>query len=674
MMAILRLCLLVVAAAVAPGEALSWTLPVSLSPFGPECTRARISRGAGGAMHIVWVDKSNWDIYYRFRAANGAWGPSEPIAVSSAFAASANVLEDAAGRANVWYAGAGLGGTTDLFQAVKTEGSWNTTALFASSAYNEDYPTARTDSLGYTHLVYFRSASSSTSDYGSVIYRIWDGSSWSSETVLGSLNTKAYYHRPDMSVDSAGNVHVFWAQDAYTLVYRKKSSGTWQPLKTVGTTSIYIGRPTISAAAPNSIIAAFDGDSAIRWSYSSDGGSTWSAVQVLDGGADPKTDNDLLGRAHIVYMASPATTIKYRMWNGSSWSAAETVSPATRWQGWPDVGVATDGTAYAVYGDGDIWAQDVVKFTGSVDTDTAPPGQVANLTANPGDGKVYLSWTNPADPDYAATIIRCRADSYPSSPNDGTLVYNGTGNSFTHEGLANGVEYYYSAFARDHRPNYSAAVHARAKPLGMTCAYVRTLPDGSTVDIKNAIVSAVFSADGAIYIQDANRAAGLRIPFPGTGLAVGDRVNATGTMSTRTLSGLPSERQITIGLVTRLSGGSPPQPMAMPNLAVGGAPAGPLVPGVINGTGANNIGLLVRTYGKVTYRSGNLIHVDDGSGIIDPSGRVGVMVKCPSSSIPVAVGDTVKVTGVVVGSIAVGQDTNRRLIQIRDYGDLVVVR
>jgi len=99
----------------------------------------------------------------------------------------------------------------------------------------------------------------------------------------------------------------------------------------------------------------------------------------------------------------------------------------------------------------------------------------------------------------------------------------------------------------------------------------------------------------------------------------------------------------------------------------------PNLPGVKDGVGANNIGSLVRIAGKVTYRFTYYLYVDDGSNVPDTPGRIGVMVKCPSTSVPASVGDTVVVTGLVEGSVPTGWTANRRYIHIRGLGDLVKV-
>lgn len=669
-----RVLLLSTGLALACEPLLAWTPPVGLSPFGPESTRPRITRGSAGAMHIVWVDKTNWDIYYRFRAGNGAWGPVEPIAVSSQWTGSCNVFEDGQGRANIVYTGTATGGTSDLHHAIKTGGTWSTSLLFPSAGNNEDYPTARADSSGNIHLVYFRSNHAGTSDQGVVVYRQWNGSAWSGETILGNINEKAVYHRPDMFLDAQENVHVAWAQDAKTFVYRKRSGANWQAIRTIGTTSEYFGHPVVTAASATSIVASIsdwhNNQSVIKWTASNDGGNTWTPLQILDYGQNSKLDSNHTGVAHIVYMANPPTTTSYRKWTGSAWTVAETITPPTRWQGWPAVAVDNNGVAYCVYDDGDIWSQSVVRFVASVDTDITPPGQVTSPTISASDGSIYLNWANPADPDFKGTLIRYKTTGFPTGPSDGIPVYNGTGTSFTHTGLVIGTTYYYSIFTYDNRPNYSAAVHLQATPLAMTCGLVRSMPDGSVVDLKNVVVSGVFSTEGYFYVQQPDRSSGIRVASAGTGLAAGDRVNVSGIVATRVLSGQPSEREIRNASFTKTASGAPPAPLSMSNRALGGEPAGPMVPGVINGMGLNNIGLLVRLTGRITFRLSNIIHIEDGSGILDPTGRLGVMVRCPSTSIPYNVGDVVQVTGISAGSIAIGSPTNRRYLLTRDWSDL----
>ena len=109
------------------------------------------------------------------------------------------------------------------------------------------------------------------------------------------------------------------------------------------------------------------------------------------------------------------------------------------------------------------------------DTDTTPPGPVSGFAANPADEQVQLIWTNPADADFARTVIRYSTAGYPGTPLDGDPVENGFGgafdgeaaeaDTFVHVGLTNDAAYYYTAFAFDSSANYSPGVTATATPF-----------------------------------------------------------------------------------------------------------------------------------------------------------------------------------------------------------------
>ncbi len=78
----------------------------------------------------------------------------------------------------------------------------------------------------------------------------------------------------------------------------------------------------------------------------------------------------------------------------------------------------------------------------------AVPGNVTNLSANPSDTSMILTWT-PA-PSSNSTVIRYRTDTYPTDPTtNSTLAYNGTGIQCTVSGLTAGAIYYFSAWGYD---------------------------------------------------------------------------------------------------------------------------------------------------------------------------------------------------------------------------------
>lgn len=307
-----------------------------------------------------------------------------------------------------------------------------------------------------------------------------------------------------------------------------------------------------------------------------------------------------------------------------------------------------------------------------------PPAPVTNFYATPSAGLNRLFWTNPVSPNFLGTMIRYKTTGYPTSATDGALVTDqpgaaGSNGSFTHSGLTNGVTYYYSAFAHDDAGHYASAAHALGKPSLQLIGQAKQYPDGSIVDLNNKVVTAKFASEGAFYIEEPDRSSGIRV-LGSTTANIGDRVSLSGgQMDTRVLSSKSAERQVKLATVSATVAGQPLPPLGLSSVQIGGESAGPLVPGVIDGLGLNNIGLLVRYCGRVMTRISSSLFVDDGGNIMDPAGYTGVLVKCPNAMPPVSVGDLVSVTGIVVGSVQTGEDLNRRQIQIRDYSDLVVL-
>ncbi len=309
----------------------------------------------------------------------------------------------------------------------------------------------------------------------------------------------------------------------------------------------------------------------------------------------------------------------------------------------------------------------------------APSGQAPDPVSSfevtsVGDGKVSLRWTNPSGISFAGTMIRYKTGGYPSSATDGTLACDrstlaGQTDSFVVTGLTNGTVYYFTAFAHDNTPVYAAGVNTSATPVRWSCAEMKEMPDGYTAELSGKVVTAVFAADGAVYVEDASRASGIRVIGSGTGLVPGDIVDVTGALGTRKLNGVASERQIQSATISKVSPGSELRPLSMGGSRLGGEANPPYAPGVQDGVGLNNMGLLVRTWGKVTAKAGAYFWIDDGAHIAD-SGHTGVMVKCPDINSPVVVGDYVSVTGILEGSIPSGGSANRREVRIRTYADI----
>lgn len=96
------------------------------------------------------------------------------------------------------------------------------------------------------------------------------------------------------------------------------------------------------------------------------------------------------------------------------------------------------------------WRADTDDHTG--------PAAVTNLAAEPGIGSVMLDWTDPADDDWADTVVRRgTGDVAPTSRSAGTAVYHGRKGTAQAIGLAAGTDYSFAVFPLDDDGNVGPA-------------------------------------------------------------------------------------------------------------------------------------------------------------------------------------------------------------------------
>lgn len=213
----------------------------------------------------------------------------------------------------------------------------------------------------------------------------------------------------------------------------------------------------------------------------------------------------------------------------------------------------------------------------------------------------------------------------------------------------------------------------------VTVAEAKGLPNGVTVEISGLVVTAVFE-DG-FYAQDPRRTAGIKVRMYNAPVKEGQMVSLTGV--TTLLNG---ERQIINADLTLLFGmQGEVKPLAITNRGLGGGSMGQQEGAAgwrypspePDGSGAvwvaeqglNNVGLLVRTWGRVTQVAG------DGSPwfTIDDGARVGVRVVAASGAGLPAVGDYVTVTGIscLTPGASGGYD---RAVKVRRSSDICYPR
>jgi hypothetical protein len=192
-------------------------------------------------------------------------------------------------------------------------------------------------------------------------------------------------------------------------------------------------------------------------------------------------------------------------------------------------------------------------------------------------------------------------------------------------------------------------------------------PDDTPVAVNGRRVSAVF--DNCFYVQEEDRSCGVGVLWVGAMPALGDLANVTGDMTT-----VDGERMIDADTVDWTDPDAlVPIPIGMANKLVGGnslqylpgpPPTGQM--GILGKGGLNNIGLLVKTWGRVILVDGSptpaFITITDGFGEI-------TVDLVPGAIVPI-VGDKVSVIG-ISSCYAVADDLYSK-IKLRDSTSLVI--
>jgi hypothetical protein len=202
----------------------------------------------------------------------------------------------------------------------------------------------------------------------------------------------------------------------------------------------------------------------------------------------------------------------------------------------------------------------------------------------------------------------------------------------------------------------------------------KVVPDGAEAVIKGrnrqAMVTTARLPDvPAFYVEQADRSVGLQCRGSSL-LEPGQAALLLGIMGT-----IDWERVLTdaVAVDGSLRWVGIPGALTVPSRSLGGGPFG-LQQGISGAFGLNNIGLLIKTAGTVTYAEGAFFYLDDGSVLDDHSGHIGVKVY---GAVPVnpgeePVGKFVTVTGISSCEIAGGDIV--RVIRTRDAQDVVVLR
>ena len=206
--------------------------------------------------------------------------------------------------------------------------------------------------------------------------------------------------------------------------------------------------------------------------------------------------------------------------------------------------------------------------------------------------------------------------------------------------------------------------HESAAPA--TISEMKGLANGTRVTLTGKVVTCRPGLlTDRIYIEDPNETSGILVygALSPPVMAEGSRVDVTGT-----LDEFGGERALTNAAFSNVQSGLPLRALSIPGRYIGGKQMGLYQMGVDNGIGLNNLGLLVRCGGVVTWTDFAHFYIDDGSKLRDNSGHTGLRVIWNGDKPDV--GRHAIVTGISGCFIPDGTSIRVRTLRVRNAADI----
>jgi len=312
---------------------------------------------------------------------------------------------------------------------------------------------------------------------------------------LSDLAPETMYHYRVKSVNGAGDItfssdHTFMTVAPISLPVGGGGNGGGNSTTTSSTPSSTI--VSAPSAISNLSIADYDPTSAmLTWNVSSANADAAAEYDIRystspitqDNFANAAQDqvtailypdiapNDTV-RSYTVAGLQSNTTYYFAItskYEASDWAAiSNVVTATTEHAGQPEVvvennsgntsgGGSAGGVTFGGGGAGSGAGASGGAISGPIGTPT--------LTGSAGnDSEITLNWNNPNTNSFVRTIVVKKAGSYPASPTDGQVIYEGNGGTFTDTNVSNGTTYYYAIYSYDRAKNYSSGIRVSLAP------------------------------------------------------------------------------------------------------------------------------------------------------------------------------------------------------------------
>jgi peptidoglycan hydrolase-like protein with peptidoglycan-binding domain/phosphodiesterase/alkaline phosphatase D-like protein len=297
---------------------------------------------------------------------------------------------------------------------------------------------------------------------------------------LSDLTPSTLYHYHVKSVDEASNIT--YSED-YTFttgaVLVNVGNNNSQTVATVVSAPAAIITLTVGGYDQESVNLVWHASSAsvdaaaqydIRYSIAPITTSNWA--QATEAQTTPIYYVDLspngTERSYIVAGLNPSTTYYFALvskFENTSWSDLSNIVSATTTHNTS----VNNETSTIVSGGGSSGVASGTSggYGPSSGGNAKSSFEPTLIKAEPADGEIVFSWKNPGESDFVRTIVVRKVGSYPSSPTDGTTIYEGRSETFTDTNIQNGTTYYYAVYSYNHNKTYSTGVKVSASPNGL---------------------------------------------------------------------------------------------------------------------------------------------------------------------------------------------------------------
>ncbi len=205
-------------------------------------------------------------------------------------------------------------------------------------------------------------------------------------------------------------------------------------------------------------------------------------------------------------------------------------------------------------------------------------------------------------------------------------------------------------------------------PAKVDIAGAKQLEDLRAVEVSGKIITGVFPSADYFYMEEPDRNAGIRVRIPKLPTESARYVTVDGVLGTQGF-----EREIYATSVNVGVKAPEVKPLEMTNKTLGGSKFGfqPAIPE--GGVGLNNVGLLVKTTGRVTGHLLDAFYIDDGSNLSDAL-YPGLTIKSPNSIAPFPpVGSRVTVVGESGADVQPRSGRPMRVLRPRGAADIQVL-